>query len=169
MLAFQLHYLQQKNPLSKSELRLDCCWFYLKIKKRTGIKCRIINQFLRFKRKEKSILDNNMTQIFFYRMWTMRHQHLKVPVMSPKLAKILHGLRLYCFWAATLCQRYLITTAERMAHFNFFSKETRESSRWEKHFAKFLLFFFIVVVKASKEAQRDVNNLIIIPISLRYN
>ena len=150
MLAFQLHYLQQKNPLSKSELRLDCCWFYLKIKKRTGIKCRIINQFLRCKKREKSILDNNMTKIFFYRMWTMRRQHLKVPVMSPKLAKILHGLRLYCFWAATLCQRYLITTAERMAHFNFFSKETRESSRWEKHFAKFLLFFSLLLSKPQR-------------------
>ena len=95
-----------------------------------------IKSISKMQKKEKSILDNNnMTQIFFYRMWTMRRQHLKVPVMSPKLAKILHGLRLYCFWAATLCQRSLITTAERMAHFNFFSKETRESSRWEKHFS----------------------------------
>ena len=76
--------------------------------------------------------------IFHYRMSTMKSQSFAAPVTLVKLARILPEQRLFYSWEVLATPKKsfpkcLITTAERMAHFNYFSKETKGFSTYVKY------------------------------------
>ena len=84
------------------------------------------------------VVDLIQAYYYHYRMSTMKSQSFAAPVTLVKLARILREQRLFCSWEVLATPKKsfpkcLITTAERMAHFNYFSKETKGFSTYVKY------------------------------------